>query len=75
MPAAGTGADAPGARFRALVVDGLTIARPLARAHDGDLRAASDGDLRAASDGPGRGATFTLTLRVTTAAPPGHRDR
>jgi signal transduction histidine kinase len=33
---------------------GLTIARALARAHGGDLRAASDG--------PGRGATFTLTL-------------
>lgn len=33
---------------------GLTIARALARAHGGDLRAASDG--------PGLGSTFTLTL-------------
>jgi len=33
---------------------GLTIARALARAHDGDLRATSDG--------LGTGATFTLTL-------------
>ena len=33
---------------------GLTIARGLARAHGGDLRADSPG--------PGRGATFTLTL-------------
>lgn len=33
---------------------GLTIARALARAHDGDLRADSDG--------AGNGATFTLTL-------------
>ena len=36
---------------------GLTIARGLARAHGGDLRADSPG--------PGRGATFTLTLTRT----------
>lgn len=39
---------------------GLTIARALARAHDGDLEAASDG--------PGQGATFTLTLPRSTPA-------
>jgi signal transduction histidine kinase len=40
---------------------GLTIARALARAHGGDLRAASDG--------LGAGATFTLTLPAAHSSP------
>ncbi len=41
---------------------GLTIARNLARAHDGDIRAASAG--------PGTGSTFALTLPLVGAAGP-----
>jgi signal transduction histidine kinase len=40
---------------------GLTIARALAQAHGGDLRAASDG--------PGHGATFTLILPAAQSRP------
>ena len=38
---------------------GLTIARGLAHAHHGDVRASSPG--------PGRGSTFTLTLPIAAA--------
>ncbi len=46
---------------------GLTIARAIARGHDGDVTAASDG--------PGHGATFTLSLPASaTARPPDAGD-